>query len=257
MTLTVLRNGRIFTGTQDEIQSGINTILVNNDKIEFIGNDDDESILHAISKGAENVDLQGKLIAPSFFDAHMHILLFGSSLQAINIEDCKNLADIRKVIKDGAIADPDSKRLFVQGWMHFMTDSKALASDIDDLDPRPIFISSKDLHSSWCNTAALSELNLPDENPEGGEIFRENGKPTGLLSEAAAIQIVWPHCAKVIPRETKLSQIQAAFKAYNESGYTGMVEMATDEEIWSLLIELHEKGPLPLRIAAHWLIKPC
>lgn len=257
---TLLRKARIFTGTQDDLHTSADCVLVKNDKIEYVGNESDTAIAQAREVGVREINVQNKVLAPSFFDGHMHILLFGASLEAINIEKCTNLDEIRSTIREGAAARPDAERLFVQGWMHSMTDSKALASDIDDLDDRPIFISSKDLHSSWCNTKALSELdvaNLPD--PEGGQIFRdEDGKPTGLLSEAAAIQIVWPYSARVVTRQVKLEQIRKAFRAYNAAGYTGMVEMATDEEIWSLLTELHEKeGPLPLRIAAHWLIRPC
>lgn len=255
----LLCEARVFTGTENELQADADCVLIKNDKIEFVGSDSDITVTDARKVGVEEVNVAGRVIAPSFFDGHMHILLFGASLEAINIENCKSLEDIRQTIREGATARPDAERLFVQGWMHFMTDSKALASDIDDLDSRPIFISSKDLHSSWCNTKALRELNVANiPDPEGGQILRDkDGKPTGLLSEAAAIQIVWPYSAKVITRQAKLEQIRKAFRAYNAAGYTGMVEMATDEEIWSLLQELHEEGPLPLRIAAHWLIKPC
>jgi len=95
-------------------------------------------------------------------------------------------------------------------------------------------------------------------NPDGGEILRdETGKTTGLMSEAAGIKIVWPHLARVAGREEKLSQMRETIRTYNAAGYTGIIELATDEEIWSLLSELHSsEGPLTLHIAAHWLIKP-
>jgi predicted amidohydrolase YtcJ len=43
-----------------------------------------------------------------------------------------------------------------------MTGGVGLASMLDDIDPRPIFIDSKDLHFAWCNTAALEELGVQD-----------------------------------------------------------------------------------------------
>lgn len=139
-----------------------------------------------------------------------------------------------------------------------MTDGKALASMIDDIDPRPIFIDSKDLHSTWCNTAALEEIgvqNMPD--PEGGEIHRdENGKASGLLSESAAVTIVWPHVAKVAPMEEKLTAIRQAVRVYNAAGYTGLVEMAMDENGWEALQTLRRQEALPMRFAVHWLITP-
>ncbi|KAK5075372.1 hypothetical protein LTS08_001560 [Lithohypha guttulata] len=256
---TLLLNARIFTGLGDSPEPAATCILVDNGLIEHIGGSEDAEVQHARQVGVHEHDVGGRMIVPGFIDGHMHILLFGSSLTAIDIEHCKNLEDIRSTIKTGAAAQPHALRLFVQGWMHFQTGGRALASDIDDLDPRPIFISSRDLHSAWCNTAALTDMELEGvPNPHGGEILRnENGKATGLLSEAAAVSIVWPHLSKVVGREEKLSQIREAILAYNTAGYTGMVEMATDEEIWSLLTELRNKeGQLNIRIAAHWLIKP-
>ena len=66
-------------------------------------------------------------------------------------------------------------------------------------------------------------------NPEGGEIHRDqDGKASGLLSESAAVTIVWPHIAQVAPMEEKLAAIREAVQAYHAAGYTGLVEMAMD-----------------------------
>lgn len=256
---TLFRNARIFTAIDDDLDLELNCLLTSGDTIEHVGRQDDAIIAEARESGIEEVDVNGRLICPGFIDGHIHILLFGASLVAINVEDCQNLEEIRQTILKGAQARPNAQRLLVQGWMHFMTDSKALASDLDDLDPRPIYIYAKDLHSAWCNSAALEEMgvaSMPD--PEGGEILRDaQGKPSGLLSEAACICFVWPHLANVTTKEEKMAQIRGAVQAYNEAGYTGAIELATDEEIWSLLTELNAReGPLSLRLAAHWLLKP-
>jgi predicted amidohydrolase YtcJ len=94
-------------------------------------------------------------------------------------------------------------------------------------------------------------------NPEGGEIYRDgNGKASGLLSEAAAVTLVWPHIAKVAPMEEKLSAIRRAIQAYTASGYTGLVEMAMDENAWEALQEYRKQETCPMRFAVHWLINP-
>lgn len=193
----------------------------------------------------------------------MHLLFFGASLSKIDLESCKNLTDIRTTIKIAAHQNPSAKRLFCRGWMHPMTNGVALASMIDDLDPqqRPIFIDSKDLHSTWCNTAALKELgvdkNTPD--PEGGEISRdpETGQPNGLLSEAANVNIAWPHVARVATVDERVGYIRDAVKAYNAAGYTGITEMATDETIWEAMRVFREHGDVSIRTAAYWIITPC
>ncbi|KAK5957163.1 hypothetical protein OHC33_001532 [Knufia fluminis] len=255
----LFHNACVFTAKVDDLSTDTNCVLVEGDRIVHVGCANDDIVRRAKEVGVQEHDVGGRLISPGFIDGHMHVLLFGSAVQAINLEHCKNLDDIRRTIREGAAARPNDKRLLCQGWMHSMTDSKALATDLDDLDHRPIFIHSKDLHSAWCNTAALNEMNVADmPNPEGGEILRDaTGKATGLMSEAAAIGFVWQHLARVVSREEKLSQIREAIRIYNAAGYTGIVEMASDEEIWSLLSELHlSEDPLTLRIAVHWLIKP-
>ncbi|KAI1388098.1 amidohydrolase family-domain-containing protein [Hypoxylon trugodes] len=259
---TLFHNGRFFQsapGGKDP--SFADSLLIDESgRITHIGSISDEQIKTAESSGGGVVkhDMRSRIILPGFIDGHMHLLMLGQSLQKAGLEACKNLQDIRQTIKEFAASHPSVVRIMCKGWMHSMTNGEALASMIDDLDPRPIFIDSKDLHSTWCNTAALDEMGVQDmPDPEGGKIHRdENGKASGLLSEAAAVTIVWPHIAKVAPMEEKLAALRGAVKAYNASGYTGLVEMAMDENAWEALQVLRQTEDLSIRIAVHWLITP-
>ncbi|RMZ90244.1 hypothetical protein DV736_g2522, partial [Chaetothyriales sp. CBS 134916] len=208
------------------------------------------------------IDLKGKMISPSFVDGHMHILLFGSSLQQIDVEHCRSLGEIQETIRKGGLERREGPRLICRGWMQDATKGIALATDLDQVDEqkRPIYIRSKDLHSTWCNTAALKELDVQDAaDPEGGTIHRdEKGDPSGLLSEGASLSIVWPFLAKNTSFEENLSSVRDAIKTYNAAGYTGMIEMATDDFIWELLQHLHTHEPenFTVRIACHKLLSP-
>ncbi|RMZ84369.1 hypothetical protein DV738_g585, partial [Chaetothyriales sp. CBS 135597] len=192
----------------------------------------------------------------------MHILLFGSSLQQIDVEHCRSLGEIQETIRKGALDRPDAPRLLCRGWMQAATNGLALATDLDQLDEqnRPILITSKDLHSTWCNTAAIKELDIQDTaDPEGGIIHRdEKGNPSGLLSEQAALSIVWPFLAKNTTFEENVTVIREAIKTYNAVGYTGMIEMGTDDTIWELLQHLHTHEPenFTVRVACHRLLAP-
>ncbi|KAL4870081.1 hypothetical protein BDV12DRAFT_166560 [Aspergillus spectabilis] len=244
---TLYNNAIITSPTQ------ASALVVQDDRIIYVGSEQDAP------QSDKQVDLAGRRVLPGFIDGHMHLLLFGASLSKIDLSQCKSLSDIRTKITAGAASRPNVTRLFCSGWMHSMTDGQALASMLDDLDSRPIFIDAKDLHSAWCNSAALRDLGV-DENtpdPEGGEIARDQeGKPTGLLSEAAAVTIVWPHVAKVASLDEKLGFVRDAVRAYNAAGYTGMVEMATDENIWDTVLELRAREVVPIRLALHWIITP-
>ncbi|GKT45025.1 putative amidohydrolase YtcJ [Colletotrichum spaethianum] len=204
-------------------------------------------------------DLHQCIILPGFVDGHMHLLLLGQSLRKLDLVHCKTLEDIRSAIRSYAEANPELPTILCKGWMHSMTPDGVTAALLDDIDPRPIFVDASSLHSCWCNSAALEKLGVADmPNPAGGRIYRDaNGKPSGVLDEGAMMSIVWPYQACSYPKEERIKAIHTAIEEYNAAGYTGVVEMAMDEEAWDALVTLRERRPdLSLRVAAHWLIKP-
>ncbi|TEA13695.1 putative amidohydrolase YtcJ [Colletotrichum sidae] len=255
-------NGRIFLHTA---QVGLETrpsfaesMLVADGVIKDIGTASDLTTKHS-SATVKTHDLKGKTVLPGFIDGHMHLLLLGQGLRKLSLEACNNLEEIRAAIKQFAQANPDVPRIMCKLWTIHMTPGVVDRSMLDDIDPRPIFIDTKDLHSTWCNTAAVKELGIEDmADPVGGKIHRDaDGKATGLLSEAAVLTIVWPHLAQVAPKRDRMDAIKAAVETYNASGYTGLIEMAMDEPAWDAVCSLRAEEPdLPMRIHAYWLIKP-
>ncbi|KAH7413053.1 amidohydrolase 3 [Cadophora sp. MPI-SDFR-AT-0126] len=260
----ILQNGRFLrTEPGGGISAGDPTfaecMIVEDGIITHIGGSQVKEVVEAQDEGATVHDFGQRIVLPGFIDGHMHLLMMGQSLKKVDLEACKSLEDIRVAIKAYAAANPDVPRILCRGWMHFMTEGKALSSMLDDLDPRPIFIDSKDLHSAWCSSAALQEMGVYGmEDPKGGCIHRDaTGRASGLLDEAAAVTIVWPHVASISPMNQKLDAIREAFNAYTAAGYTGMVEMAMDENALEVLRELQKRdGGFPVRIAAHWIIAP-
>lgn len=235
-------------------------MVIQNGKIAYIGSSDSPEIRNYQAQGIATQDLGGKLVLPGFIDAHCHFLLLGQSLHKVDLDGCENLDDIRRRITAYALENPTKERILCRGWMHSMTSREAKASMLDDLDPRPIYIDSKDLHSTWCNSAALKEMGVQDmQDPAGGTIERdEQGNASGLLSEACVLLIVWPYLAQVQPLPDKVAALKSAIAAYHETGVTGAVDMAMDESAWSAILALREEcgGQLPMRIAAHWCILP-
>ncbi|KAF4533876.1 Amidohydrolase ytcj-like [Lasiodiplodia theobromae] len=269
-TTTVFQNGRFFTASggpkQPEKPTFAECMITQDGKISFVGPASSAAVTEAVAAGAETRDVGGRVVVPGFVDGHMHLMLMGQALTAVPLDNCKSLDDIRAAIRAWAAANPAAPHIFCRGWMHSMTGAEPpTAAWLDDLDPRPIFINAKDLHSTWCNSAALVDMGIDEKTPEvpGGTISRDAaGKPTGLLSEAANINLVWPHVARVATVEDRVERLEAAFAAYSAAGYTGVVEMAMDETAWEALQELLRRRsasglpPPPVRVAAHWLISP-
>ncbi|KAF4978131.1 hypothetical protein FZEAL_5429 [Fusarium zealandicum] len=262
MATTLFVNGRILTKAEagiDGVARFSDSMLVKGGKIAAVGSRNDIAPGSHETQDVEVRDLEQKTVLPSFIDGHMHLLLLGQSLRKLDLGRCKTLEDIRSTIRAYAAANPDTPTILCKGWRHHMTPDGVSAAMLDDIDSRPIFIDAGSLHSCWCNTAALKDLDVADTpDPAGGKIYRNSdGTPSGLLDEGAMMSIIWPFQAKSSSKKDRMEAIQAAVREYNAAGYTGVVEMAMDEEAWDALITLSKEQPdLPLRVAAYWLIKP-
>ncbi|EFQ25643.1 amidohydrolase [Colletotrichum graminicola M1.001] len=265
----VFQNGKFFRSNkappgQRSEANFAESLIVKDGIITYVGEASAGQVKAAVDAGARVRDVGGRTILPGLVDGHIHLTQLGQTLQKLKLDDCKSLEDMRRTIKKHAVANPDQKRIFCSGWMHFMTPEGPLASLIDDLDPRPILITAKDLHSTWANSAALEELGLDDEpDPPGGEIVRDpkTGRPSGLLSEAASMKFIPLYMARVSTPEDRISAIKTAIDDYSSAGFTGLVDMAMEEDGWSALQEYREQEKaagrrVPVRIAAYWLILP-
>lgn len=266
----VLLNGGIYqappAGDASQGPSFASCMVVKDGTIQHVGAEADAPVSAAKEAGAEVRDLRGKKVLPSFIDGHIHLLLLGQSLTKVPLDGCKSLDEIKSRIAKAAKENPGARRIFARGWMHSMTPEGVDASTLDDVDPRPIFVDTKDLHSSWCNSAGLAEVcsvmgidpegSTPD--PAGGTIQRDaQGRPNGVFNESGVFEIIWPFIAKVASMQERKDAIRAAIKAFNSVGYTGMTDMAMDETIWEPAKELYdEEGFGGMRLSAYWLMKP-
>lgn len=263
---TVLVNGKIYQtsalSSDDPIFS--ECMIIRDGIIQYVGPEAGPEVDAAKAAGALIKDLEHRTVLPGFIDGHLHLLLVGQALTKVGLEACTSLEDIQAEIRQYAKAHPDVPRIFCRGWMHSMTPKGVDSSLLDGLDPRPIFVDTKDLHSTWCNTVGLKEvcrvMDIADDapNPVGGTFQRDsNGKLNGVFNESAVFEYIWPFTARVASVNDRKESIKAAIKAFNAVGYTGMVDMAMDELIWEPLIALrNEQGLGGMRVSAYWLMKP-
>lgn len=257
---TIFFNGRVLTKAGSGLEGKpvfTDSMLVKNGAIVATGGF--EELLSGCSSEVQKQDLKQQTVLPSFIDGHMHLLLLGQSLRKLDLRPCKSLEGIRSTIKQYAIANPDVPTILCKGWMHSMTPNGVGAAMLDDLDPRPIFIDASSLHSCWMNSAALKQLGADTmADPPGGSIHRDaEGKPSGVMDEGAMMSIIWPFQAVSSSKEERMESILQAVHEYNAAGYTGVIEMAMDEEAWDSLLTLRSQHPdLPMRVSAYWLIKP-
>jgi predicted amidohydrolase YtcJ len=155
---SVFKNGRIFIPSQasNNEENFAESMIIENDKISHVGSLDGITI----PENANIIDLEDRTVIPGFIDAHVHLLHYGQSLRKADLIACTSLDQIRAVIKFYAEANPSLPRILCRGWIQSSTNGVALASMLDGIDPRPIYIDSFDLHSMWCSAAALDEMGV-------------------------------------------------------------------------------------------------
>ncbi|ELQ42397.1 amidohydrolase family protein [Pyricularia oryzae Y34] len=267
----LLVNGKIFQASAAADDSSQQPpqfqpcMLVQNGTITHVGAASDAPIVAAqqAEPSLATRDLGGRTVIPGCIDGHLHTLTMGQTQTKVALDGCKSLDDIRARVARHARENPDAKRIMASGWMFSMTPDGVHHGLLDDIDPRPIYVDSKDLHHAWLNAAAIADLGcegMPD--PEGGRIFRDDkGTCTGELAEAAVFTIVWPHLAAVASFEERVAAISGAVDAYHAAGYTGMIDMAMDAMAWEAILEVRRRriekhGSFGMRVAAYWLIIP-
>ncbi|KIW33281.1 uncharacterized protein PV07_00141 [Cladophialophora immunda] len=265
MPRTIIRNARLFTSTDDSENLVPGCLVFQDGVIEYVGPEEEDEGSKALSQAlgsdgssaTEIIDAANRVVTPGFIDAHVHMLHFGLSLGKLDIMACTTLEQIRAKIHTFAASHPSAPRILCKGWIQASTGGHALAGMLDDLDPRPIYVEALDLHSVWCSSAALTELGVDaaTKDPPGGTIHRDaQGRPSGLLDEGALPSLVWPFLSKTLTAEQKQAALHEAVSAYTQAGYTGVIDMAMDEDEWDALETYRARNGLPLHVAAHWLI---
>ncbi len=233
----------------DAVQPFATAIAIRDDKIEAIG---DERTLRLLLDGNfEQVDLGGRCVVPGLVDAHVHFEHFSLTLQRVNLDEASSLGEVLQRIESAAQTLQAGEWLQGWGWSQDAWDSRQFptAQQLDAIVPHnPVFLKHKSGHAGWANTPALrlANIDMATSDPDGGSILRnEMGRPTGILFETPAMQLVAQH----IPAPSA-EQLVAAMRAGQqycwEAGLTGLHDF-DGRSCFRALQTLKQRGELGLR----------
>jgi len=141
--------------------------------------------------GSEIHDLEGGALLPGFGDAHAHPLIGGLEDRYAPIRGSRTVAEVRDRVRAYARAHPRQPFVYGEGFELTIAPGGVFrASWLDEaVADRPVVLRSNDIHTVWCNTAALRRaglLHLADD-PAGGRLDRDpDGTPVGTLREWGA-----------------------------------------------------------------------
>ncbi len=195
-----------------------------------------------------DADLQGAFVTPGLIDAHLHFLAGGESLQTLDLSDASSPEEFRnRVLREHESLAPD-RWLIATGWSENRWDPPEApdASWLSGCGDRPVVCWRMDLHSALINTVVMDQLELPDDETllaEGGRVVRDaQGRPTGILQEAAAWQYLNPKIPK-LPQHLRGKAIEVAADHCLSLGLTAVRTMEYKRDLLDLYLDHHCDSP--------------
>ena len=200
-------NGNVYT--MNERQPRAEAIMVENDRIVFVGSNEEAKKLQGIDNRI--VDLGGKTVVPGLTDSHCHIFGIGEREMNLNLEGANTLEDFLARVKERVAKAERGKWITGRGWIEtfWKPPQFPTRADLDKIAPdNPVLLERADGHASIANSAALrmAKIDKQTRNPFGGEIMRDKstGEATGMLLDRAQ-DLVEKH----VPKPTEAERREA------------------------------------------------
>ena len=207
----------------------------------------------AAHPGYHVLDLQGRTALPGLCDAHIHLLWTAQVADQVDLEGAESLEEALNRVRTHVATLPADGWVLGHGWDHSLwNDQWPSATDLDAATAgRPAFLTRKDLHSAWCNTAALQRLNITDQTPHpaGGRIGHTSaGQPNGLLFEAA-LNLVREQLPQPDARD-KERALERLMPRLLAAGITS-VHVPEGPDCFAAVQALYSRGKLGVRVLHH------
>ncbi len=199
------------------------------------------------------LQLRRRLVLPGFNDAHVHFLLGGFSLSAVDLRDARSPEEFLRRLAAFARQTPPGRWILGGDWDHEKWRGAPLPTRawIDAATPEhPVFVHRLDEHMAVANSHALRLAGVTRRTREvpGGVIVRDpKGEPTGLLKDAAMALV-----ERVLPPRSFAEKVEAARAATRHAaslGVTSVQDMLTNDDA-GVYQALLERGELLTRIYA-------
>lgn len=205
--------------------------------------------------GTNVVDFGSATLTPGLVDCHIHPV-FGLDLTVgVDLSGASTLDEVRALLRAQAAHDDE----WLRGWglnPNAFGTAPLHRSMLDDVSGgKPALIRLFDGHSAVANSRALEVAGVRGRYAfeQASEVVCDaEGVPTGLLLEAAAMELVQRH----IPQESfarRKTRLAALLRDFARSGLTGGHIMDHSAESAALFHALEADGELPLRLrSAPW-----
>ncbi len=242
----IIANANIYT--VDDNFSSAESFAVKDGKFVAVG-----TTKEILSKYKSNqiIDAEGDYIYPGFIDAHSHFYGYCMSLLQANLRGTKSFEEILEILNEHD-RKYNPEWILGRGWDQNDWEVKEFPNNkkLNELFPnKPVYIRRIDGHAAIANSKALELAGITAETKiNGGKVFVENGKPTGILIDNAMSLV-----SDIVPEENHEMAIKALKQGTQNCfavGLTSVCDAGLYKNQILLLDSLQKSGELQMRVYA-------
>lgn len=247
---TLFKNGEIWCSRGTYTSA----VLVEDGKVSALGD-------LALSPSFDNeVNLEGKFLAPGFIDAHAHPLFAGRESQGPVLNGLQSVEEIVTAVSDFVRANPEKNWIIGGAYEASIISGGDFEASWLDKASRdiPIVLHAVDHHTVWVNSKALevSGITSATKDPDGGTIARyDDGTPKGTLREPSAIDLILMHAPKQSLHDD-VAAIEWACGQYLAAGVTSMTDAWVEPGMPEAYIAAAKSGALSIDTNLFFLAQP-
>ncbi len=243
----VLTGGAVYT--VDAARRWAEAVAVREGRIGAVGAA--REVAELIGPRTRVLELEGRMVLPGFQDAHLHPSTGGLAQLRCKLHDASDRRSYLELVRRYAEERPELEWIVGGGWsMDAFPGGNPRREDLDALVPdRPVFLTSRDVHSAWVNSRALdlAGITRAKSDPPDGRIERdEAGEPIGTLHEGAMGLV-----RRLLPATTGAeweAGVAVAQAHLHSLGITACQDAKVTAESLTAYRALAERGKLTMRV---------
>ena len=247
----VFINGSIHTFNQE--LTVVTAIAIQDGLITLVGTN--EEINRSIGETTEVIDLKGKMMMPSFHDAHSHPVWSGVDQLKCVVSESYDIDIMQAQLKECLSSELTKETGWIVGTqlnIGVFPSGNVDKSFLDKISKDiPIYVDAEDGHNGVANSKALELAGVFKEtpNPENGIIEKDpvTGEPSGTLREPSAMNLV----KSIMPKDSDGLYDKGLYFAQDLAhsfGITASIAAAVGERHMAAYKRAADRGELELRI---------